>query len=62
VYAKDAMTADGYDNAIMAMGLIKGIAFVEKNRDLAAHFIYRKNDGTVADTTSNRFQVLYKPD
>lgn len=62
VYAKDAMTADGYDNAIMAMGLIKGLAFVEKNKDLAAHFIYRKNDGTVVDTTSNRFKILYKPD
>lgn len=61
VYAKDAMTADGYDNAIMGMGLIKGLAFVEKNKDLAAHFIYKKNDGTVADTISKRFQVLFEP-
>jgi len=61
VYAKDAMTADGYDNAIMAMGLKKGLAFVEKNKDLAAHFIYKKNDGTVADTISKRFQVLFEP-
>jgi thiamine biosynthesis lipoprotein len=58
VYAKDAMTADGYDNAIMAMGLIKGLAFVEKKKDLAAHFIYKKNDGTVVDTMSNRFRFL----
>lgn len=58
VYAKDAITADGYDNAIMAMGLIKGLAFVEKNKDLAAHFIYKKKDGTVADTLSNRFRFL----
>lgn len=61
VYAKDAMTADGYDNAIMAMGLKKGLAFVEKNKNLAAHFIYRKNDGTVADTLSKRFGVLLEP-
>lgn len=58
VYAKNAMTADGYDNAIMGMGLKKGLAFVDKNKNLAAHFIYRKNDGTVADTLSKRFHVL----
>jgi thiamine biosynthesis lipoprotein len=52
------MTADGYDNAIMAMGLVKGLAFVEKKKDLAAHFIYKKNDGTVVDTMSNRFRLL----
>ena len=61
VYAKDAITADGYDNAIMAMGLRKGLAFVEKNKELAAHFIYRKNDGTVADTMSSHFRVLLQP-
>ena len=58
VYAKDAITADGYDNAIMAMGLKKGLAFVEKNKGIAAYFIYRKKDGTVVDTMSKRFRVL----
>jgi thiamine biosynthesis lipoprotein len=61
VYAKDAITADGYDNAIMAMGLEKGLAFVEKNKKLAAHFIYRKMDGTVGDTMSRRFKGLLLP-
>jgi thiamine biosynthesis lipoprotein len=61
VYAKDAITADGYDNAIMAMGLKKGLAFVDKNKGLAAHFIYRKKDGTVADTLSKRFRILLQP-
>ena len=61
VYAKDAITADGYDNAIMAMGLKKGLAFVDKDKGLAAHFIYRKNDGTVADTLSKRFRILLQP-
>ena len=61
VYAKDAITADGYDNAIMAMGLKKGLAFVEKNEELAVHFIYRKKDGTVADTMSSSFRVLLLP-
>src|SRR5687768_5763370 len=61
VYAKDAITADGYDNAIMAMGLKEGLAFVDKNKNLAAHFIYRKNDGTVADTMSKSFLALLQP-
>lgn len=61
VYAKDAMTADAYDNALMAMGLQKAMAFVEKRKDMAAHFIYRKKDGTIADTLSKRFYALLKP-
>lgn len=61
VYAKDAMTADAYDNAIMTMGLARGLAFVERNKQLAAHFIFRRTDGTVADTMSNRFKLLLKP-
>lgn len=61
VYAKDAITADGYDNALMAMGLKKAIAFVEKRKDLAAHFIYRKENGVIADTMTKRFAVLLKP-
>jgi thiamine biosynthesis lipoprotein len=61
IYAKDAITADGYDNAIMAMGLKKGLAFVEKSNQLAAHFIYRKKDGTIADTISSRFRPLLQP-
>ena len=61
VYAKDAITADGYDNALMAMGLKKALAFVEKRKDIAAHFIYQKNDGTMADTMSKRFRALLQP-
>ncbi len=61
VFAKDAITADGYDNALMAMGLKNAIAFVEKRKDLAAHFIYRKNDGTIADTVTKRFRILLEP-
>jgi FAD:protein FMN transferase len=61
VYAKDAVTADAYDNALMAMGLEKAMAFVEKRKDIAAHFIYRKDNGTIADTMTKRFAVLLKP-
>lgn len=60
VFAKDAITADGYDNALMAMGLKEGLAFVREHKELAAYFIYKKEDGTVADTASQRFRDLYK--
>jgi len=58
VFAKDALTADAYDNALMVMGLKKALAFVEKRKDIAAHFIYHKKDGSVADTCSTRFHKL----
>lgn len=61
VFAGDAITADAYDNALMAMGLKKALDFVEKRKDLAAHFIYYTKDGRVADTMSRRFRVLLKP-
>jgi len=61
VFAKDAITADGYDNALMGMGLKNALAFVEKRKDIAAHFIFHKSDGTITDTMSKRFRVLLKP-
>lgn len=56
VFAADAITADAYDNALMVMGLEDGLAFVERRKDIAAHFIYRKKDGSIADTSSSRFR------
>ena len=38
VYANDAITADAYDNVLMAMGLQKALAFAEEKEDLAAYF------------------------
>jgi FAD:protein FMN transferase len=58
VYAKDAMTADAIDNALMLMGLEKAMLFVEKRRELAAHFIYRAENGAIRDTMSKRFTKL----
>jgi len=55
VFASDAITADGYDNALMGMGLKNAFAFLEKHKDLEAHFIFRTQDGTVADTATNGF-------
>ena len=58
VYAKDAITADAYDNALMAMGLDKAMKFLEQRQDLAGYFIYRLPDGNTADTASRGFYNL----
>lgn len=58
VFARNAITADAYDNALMVMGLKKALEFVEKRKDLCAHFIYRTKNGAVADTASGRFYKL----
>jgi thiamine biosynthesis lipoprotein len=55
VYAKDGITADGYDNALMGMGLKKAIDFVEHRSDMEAYFIYHKANGAVADTATRGF-------
>jgi FAD:protein FMN transferase len=55
VIAKEAMTADAYDNALMAMGLSKALEFVEKRKDISAHFIYKAKNGAIKDTASVEF-------
>ena len=55
VIAKDAITSDAYDNALMAMGLKKALEFVKKRTDLSAHFIYRVKNGVIKDTASAEF-------
>ena len=59
VFAKDAITADAYDNALMVMGLRDALQFVEGKPPLAAYFIYRDKDGAVRDTSSSRFAGLF---
>ncbi|MFT2008306.1 FAD:protein FMN transferase [Pontibacter sp. 13R65] len=56
VVAKDALTADGYDNPLMAMKVEEALNFVNNKKNLEAYFIYRKKDGAVADTASEGFR------
>ena len=58
VIAKDAMTADAYDNALMVMGLEKALQFAP-TKNLEAYFIYRTKQGTLADTATAGFYKLY---
>ncbi len=60
VWAKDAITADGYDNALMGMGLKKAMQFVAKKKDMEAYFIYQKPNGAVADTATAGFYSFFK--
>ena len=59
VYAKDAITADGYDNVLMSLGLQKAMDFLSHNNALAAYFVYHQN-GTVRDTCSKNFPEIKK--
>ncbi|WDF75450.1 FAD:protein FMN transferase [Mucilaginibacter sp. KACC 22773] len=55
VYAKDAITADGYDNGFMAMGLKRTLSFLSKRKDMGAYIVYRRPDGLIADTATTFF-------
>ena len=55
VYAKDAMTADAFDNVLMVLGLEKSLKFIESRPDMGAYFIYKKDNGCIADTASRIF-------
>lgn len=58
VYAKDAVTADGYDSPLMAMNVNEALDFVASRKDMEAYIIYRKPDGSVADTLTRGFKRM----
>ena len=60
VFAKDAITADGYDNALMGMGLKSAFLFLEKHKEMEAHFIYHTVSGAISDTATKGFYKLFR--
>lgn len=58
IYAKDAVTADGYDNVIMAMEASEAITFVNKRKGLEVFVVYKDASGTARDTMSVGFKKL----
>ncbi|MBE7177968.1 MAG: FAD:protein FMN transferase [Mucilaginibacter polytrichastri] len=60
VWAPDAITADGYDNTLMGMGLKKALNFCERKQHLEAFFIYKNADGSVADTATRGFYAMIR--
>jgi len=60
VIAKDAMTADGFDNALILMGVEKGLAFIARHPEygLDAYFIYKDGSGKISERFSPGFERL----
>ena len=55
VWASDAITADGYDNALMGMGLHDALEFLSRHQELQAYFLYQDRDKAVKDTATKGF-------
>lgn len=58
VWAKNGITADGYDNGFITMGLKRTLRFLENRTDIGAYIIYKRNNGTVADTVTKGFKSM----
>jgi len=56
--ATDAVTADGYDNALMAMELQEALAFVNEKKGMEAYIIYHDGEGKVRDTLTSGFKKM----
>ena len=61
VVAPEAITADGFDNALLAAGIDGAFEILSLHPEMQAYFIYRKPDGTVADTASAGFARYILP-
>ena len=58
VFAKDAITADGYDNALMAMTVPEALAFVKARKDMEAYMIYQQKGEAIKDTMTVGFKKM----
>ncbi|MGC4233324.1 MAG: FAD:protein FMN transferase [Niabella sp.] len=60
VIAKDAITADAYDNVLMAMEPNEAIALAERKENMEAYLIYKNKQGQLKDDMTNGFRMLIK--
>jgi FAD:protein FMN transferase len=60
VIADDAMTADGFDNALMVMGVEKSLLFIARHPEyhIEAAFVYKDKTGTIRERFSPGFKKL----
>jgi len=58
LYARDAMTADGYDNVVMAMNAAEAVRFIERRKGLEAYIVYRTADGQLNEIMTSGFSRL----
>lgn len=59
VWAKDAISADAYDNALMNMGVKESLIFLKRKKDVEAYFIYKDAQGNVVDTATRGFYSFF---
>lgn len=57
VFAPDAITADGFDNAFMLMTIDQAKTFLEHNPGLAAMFVYIDHSGLLKKYASSKFPM-----
>lgn len=55
VVAPEAITADGFDNALLAAGIDGAFEILRTHPEMEAYLIYRRPDGAVGDTASAGF-------
>ena len=58
IYAKYAITADGYDSPIMAMNVKEALDFIASKKSMEAYIIYHRKDGSVTDTLTAGFKKM----
>jgi thiamine biosynthesis lipoprotein len=60
VIAGDAITADGYDNALILMGVERGLSFIEQHPEcgLEAYFVFKDEQGKIRERFSPGFEKL----
>jgi thiamine biosynthesis lipoprotein len=60
VIGKDAITADGFDNALILMGVEQGLSFINQHPEygLEAYFIYKDKTGKIQERFSPGFEKL----
>ncbi|SDG66695.1 thiamine biosynthesis lipoprotein [Chitinophaga filiformis] len=60
VIARDAITADGFDNALILMGVERGLSFISQHPEygLEAYFIFKDEKGKIQERFSPGFEKL----
>lgn len=60
VIASDAITADGFDNALILMGVERGLSFISQHPEygLEAYFIFKDEKGKIQERFSPGFEKL----
>jgi thiamine biosynthesis lipoprotein len=56
VIAKDAITADAYDNGFMVMGVKKAFSMASSIKDMGLYIVYANKDGSLKDSSNLSFK------